>query len=87
MVCGRYTPQATDLYRSYKGPEFHDPWHEEIHLGEAMWSPNIGSYGLADLKQAQNFMKMHRLGKKQFLEAQEPTYAGYNTGGIVSLMI
>ena len=84
---GNVNPEATDLYRSYKGSEYYDPWHDEINLGEAMWSPNISAYGLADLDQAKNFMKMHRLGKSQFLDAQQPTYAGYNTGGIVSLVI
>tara|TARA_Y100001963_G_scaffold126550_1_gene179160 strand:- start:630 stop:1679 length:1050 start_codon:yes stop_codon:yes gene_type:complete len=84
---GNVNPEATDLYRSYKGPEHDDPWHEEIHLGEYMWSPKIDTYGLANLDQAQNFMQMHRLGKNQFLAAQQPNYAGFNSGGIVSLMI
>ena len=78
-------PEAYDLYRNYKGTDIDDPWHHEIHLGEQMFSPKMSTFGIAGLEEAQNFMKMHKLGKSQFLDSQKRTAAGFNAGGIAGL--
>jgi hypothetical protein len=74
------SPEA--MLKSLRGPEHSDI----ITEGQAMWNPlyeeNYNTDRLAniyDMDEVQDFMKMHRLGKRE--------YQGYNTGGLASLML
>ena len=46
---------------------------------EAMWNPLYSGSSSLDAEQVEDFMRMHRLGKRE--------YQGYNTGGLASLML
>ena len=78
-----YQPDASgetpkDKFKSLRGAGHSDV----ITEGESMWNP-LGDFSgtLYDMDEAQDFMKMHRLGKRDYQGNN------FNTGGLASLMV